>query len=484
MAFLSGNLALVLGALALIVTFLLRRLARDELLKRDLVGALTLFVVYVALRLGGQFLEPLVPKDWHPFFRVTWMLAFAFGSVRLGVALVLAARRRLRPGPSAKITRDVMDFLLYVVVAVPVLKTQLKIDITTLLGTSAVVSLVLGFALQDTLSNVFAGISLQLERPFDVGDFIRVGEHEGRVVQIAWRSTRIETVRRELISVPNSQLAKEHLISFSAPGGVATELDVNAAYGAPPNLVKAEVAETLREVPLVLKEPAPWVRVKDFGDSAITYRVRVYVPDYASLPHVRDEILSRLWYRFARAGIEIPFPQRAVRLLEQAPVEKRPASEVLARLELFAPFPAEELEAIAGAARERRFGVGEEIVTEGATGSTFFVVLSGRVSVRAGAGREVATLGRGQTFGEMSLLTGEPRSATVVAIDDTALLELDREAFATHFARHPERAAQLAALLERRRAELRQTAEEDDGTSGPSEAKMLDRLKAIFRLRA
>ncbi len=484
MAFLSGNLALVLGALALIVTFGLRRFARDDALKRDLFGALVLFAVYLALREGGTFLEPLTPSDWHPYLRVTWMLAFAFGMVRLGVASVLALRRRLKRGPSAKIQRDVVDFLLYVVCAIPILKTQLKIDVTTLLGTSAVVSLVLGFALQDTLSNLFAGISLQLEGPFDVGDFIRVGGHEGRVVQIAWRSTRLETVRRELVTVPNSQVAKDHVVSFSGLTGVAIELEVMAAYAAPPNLVKSEILETLREAPLVLAEPAPWVRVLQFGENAIHYQVRLSLRDFASLPHARDEVLSRLWYRFARAGIEIPFPQRVVHMRPQESTARPPAQELLARLELFAPFSPAELESIAGSAKERRFGVGEEIVTEGREGSTYFVVVAGRVSVRVASGKEVATLGRGQGFGEMSLLTGDPRSATVVGLEDTTLLELDRDAFRTHFAQHPERAAQLAELLERRREQLAQAERGAEVSALPREAKMLARLKDIFRLRS
>lgn len=485
MAFLSGNLALVIGVLALIVTVAIRRFARDEGLKRDSVGAVAFFAVYVVFRAGGTWLEPLTPRDWHPSLRVTWMLAFAFGMVRLGVALVLAVRRRLKRGPSAKIQRDVVDSLLYVVCAIPILKTQLRIDVTTLLGTSAVVSLVLGFALQDTLGNLFAGISLQLEHSFDVGDFIRVGGHEGRVVQIAWRSTRLETVRREIITLPNSQVAKDHIVSFSGSSAVAIELEVTAAYGAPPNLVKSEILETLREAPLVLAEPAPWVRVLAFGESAVHYQMRLFLRDLASLPHARDEVLSRLWYRFARAGIEIPFPQRVVHTKQPEIASRPPACELLSRLELFAPFPPAELESIATSARERCFGVGEEIVTEGREGSTFFVVVAGRVSVRAASGKEVATLGRGQSFGEMSLLTGAPRAATVVALEDTALLELDRESFGRHFAQHPERAAQLAEVLERRREELAQAAQGEAELSGaPREPRILGRLKEIFRLRS
>jgi small-conductance mechanosensitive channel/CRP-like cAMP-binding protein len=484
MIFLQGNLALVLGVMALVITLLIRRFAAEETLRRDLVGSVVLFGVYVVLREGGEALRRVVPEEWEPFIRVTWMLAFAYGALRLLVALLLSLRRRLRPGPTAKIQRDVLDFILYVICTIPILKTQLKIDVTTLLGTSAVLSLVLGFALQDTLSNLFAGLSLQLERPFGVGDFIKVGEHEGRVVQIAWRSTRLETVRRELVNFPNSEIAKAHLVSFSSGPLVAIDLTVSASYQAAPNLVKAEILETLREAPLVLAEPAPWVRVLDFAESAVSYQVRLFISNIADKPHVRDEVLSRLWYRFQRAGIEIPFPQRVVHLKQLASARPRvDTAAMLSKLELFTPFPPEELRAIDAAASSRHFGAGEEIVTEGRAGSTFYVVMAGALSVRVGQpGREVATLGPGEAFGEMSLLTGEPRSATVVAVEDVWLLELDRDAFARHFSKHPERAAQLAELLERRRSAL-VTAASDGPDRAETRPRVIDRLREIFRLR-
>lgn len=483
MSFLQGNLALLLGLVAVVLTLSVRRFAREPAFRRDLSGAAVLYAVYVVLRISGEWASYSMPEQWHPFVRVTWMLAFAFGTVRFSVAIFLAIRRRVFGGQGAKIQRDVVDFALYVVCAVPILKTQLKIDVTTLLGTSAVLSLVLGLALQETLGNLFAGISLQLERPFAVGDFIRVGQDEGRVVQIAWRSTRIETVRKETVTFPNSLVAKGHVVSFSGPA-VAIDLTVSASYGAPPNRVKGEVLETLRESPTVLKDPAPWVRVNTLGDSAVVYAVRLFIADYAQAPKARDEVLSRLWYRFARAGIEIPFPQSVVHLKNQGPDKAPPAHELLSRLEWFAPFSPDELLEIANGAHERRYGEGEEIVTEGRDGSTFFVVISGRVGVRGGQpAREVATLARGQAFGEMSLLTGEPRSATVVALEDSTLLELDRAAFARHFSANPERAREIATLVTQRRAELIAANQKDPEAPARESARVFARLKELFRLR-
>ena len=482
--FLQGNLALVLGVVAFVLAVFTTRLSKDERHRADVSGSARWLGLFLVLRLNAFWLEKVIPDEWHGYLRVSWMLAFAFGLVRYAVASALALRRRLTSVLAAKIHRDVLDFVIYVLITIPILKTQLKLDVTTMLGTSAVLSLVLGFALQDTLGNLFSGLSLQLESPFSVGDFIKVGTSDGRVVQIAWRSTRIETMRREVITIPNSLIAKEKVTNYSRGGlPIAIDVDFGASYSAPPNAVKAEVMETLREAPLVLNEPSPWVRVSKFDESGVNYHVRFFIADYAAVPHATDEVLGRLWYRFGRSGIEIPFPQRVLHVRTDEKVKAEPDVELLSNLPLFKPFPMEEAQGLSRSAVERRFGAGEEIITEGRAGTSFYVVVSGRLSVRVGTPpREIATLERGGAFGEMSLLTGEPRSATVIAMEDCALLEMGREVFQRHLEAHPERLAQLATLIEERKAGLAAAFTATVSEKSPAPGKALDRLREIFRL--
>lgn len=481
MSFFQGHLALILGVVALTLTVLIRRLSKDDRLRQDVFGAMVWFGLFVIVRGVMLWAEALTPKEWHPTERAIWMLAFAFGTVRLFVSLVLWTRRRLGGSPTAKIHRDVADFLLYLVTAIPILKTQLQLDVTTLLGTSAVLSLVLGFALQDTLGNLFSGLSLQLDRPYQVGDFIRVGQHEGRVVQTSWRSTRIETLRHEQITLPNALTAKEPIINLTKGGEpVALDLTVGTTYAAPPTTVKAEILEALAESPLIRKTPVPLVSAWSFDDSSVKYLVRVWLNDWADVPHVHDEVFARLWYRFGRAGIEIPFPQRVVTMRTEVPRPQGLREELLGELDLFKPFTREERKAIADAGVEHRFGLGEAICVEGREGHTFYVVVSGRVSVRVGEPpREVATLSRGQYFGEMSLLTGDPRAATVVAIDDTLVLEFGRTEFQRFFTQKPELAEQLAEFLARRKAELAVGAAAQAMQKADA-AGLLTRLRRIF----
>ncbi|MBK7860276.1 MAG: mechanosensitive ion channel [Archangiaceae bacterium] len=484
MPFLQGNTALVVGVLLLLVVGTVRALARDATLKTDLRGALNFLGAWLALRLLDYGFGYV---DFHAvdkLSRVAWMLAFAFGCVRTFVAFALWGYRRLNVGSTPKILRDLIDFVLYAVAALPILKTQLQIDLTSLLATSAILSVVLGLALQETLGNLFAGLALQFEQPFATGDWISVGEFSGKVIQIAWRATRIENARLEQISVPNSNIAKQPVRNITRGGGaVGLELELGLSYSAPPNTVRTEVFAALSEIAQVMKSPAPICRVVRFGDSAIIYLVRFFVADFDASQLAVDEAYTRLWYRFSRAGIEIPFPQVVVHRAAEGSGQAAHLG-LLSRLDLFAPFSAEQKADLARAAVERRFGRGEALIREGEQGETFYVVVDGEVQVSRG-GAEVARLQRGAYLGEMSLLTGDPRSATVIAATDVVVLELDREAFARHFASQPERAQQLSEVLAKRRSELDAVATTTDAAV-PEQTRaneILRRLRSIFRLQ-
>src|SRR5262249_42689290 len=293
---------------------------------------------------------------------------------------------RLRSRPTPKILRDVLDGTLYLVATLIIVQREFRIDFSSLLAGSAIISVVIGLALQETLGNLFPGLAIQLERPFQVGDHIAVGDHIfGRIVQIGWRATRVENKRREIISLPNTTLSKHGVKNLSRGGEpVGVDTFVGLSYETPPNRVKAVIRQTLAEVPLILAEPNAKVRVISYEESHIKYRIRFYLADIARGSHVRDEMLSRLWYRLRREGIEVPFPQRMmhVRFKDEAgaefPVPERQA--LLESVELFQVLGAAERERVAHEMVPRRFGRGERIITEGDLGQTFYVVASGSVS--------------------------------------------------------------------------------------------------------
>jgi CRP-like cAMP-binding protein len=285
-------------------------------------------------------------------------------------------------------------------------------------------------------------------------------------------------------------VAKEVVRNFSyGYEPVAIDIYVSLTYDTPPNQVKLAVLDVLRESSLVLQDPVPLCRTWAFEESAISYQIRYWVADFANADNAKEELYTRLWYRLRREGIELALPRRVVHMRNEAAARPEFSSdtvlELLRAVDLFTLISEEELEQLRSNLVARRFGKNERIIQEGEEGKTFYLVVSGEVSVRTGKGQEVTRLKRGNYFGEMSLLTGEPRAATVVALEDSVLLELGRPAFATMFASKPGLALQLSALLAQRRTQLRAVAEA--GGHGmdpaPEAGRILGRLRQIFGLK-
>lgn len=489
--FLQGHLPLLAGAILTVLLVGIRSSTRDPDLRDDLRGAVRMLIAFLVLRLVSRFLpEAGTSEGLRKFVGVGWMLTFAYGVIRAAVAFALKLVRMRSPVTTPKILRDVIDFTLYALATVPILQSQLDLDLAGLLATSAVLTVVIGLALQETLGNLFAGLSLQLDRPFEVGDFIRIGEHTGRVVHIGWRSIRIANFRREVITLPNSMVGKEHVKNFTQhrePVGIEVQLGVS--LDAPPNQVKQALLDVAREIPQVLVQPPPLARTVSFTDSNVQYMVRVFLNDFALSDTVKEELHTRLWYRLRREGIELPHAQRTVHVRRE-PTKRRDLADttvrdLLRQVDLFTPLGPEELERLHREVVVRRFGRGERIIQEGDEGGTFYVVASGEVSVRAGTLQsEITRLGPGHYIGEMSLLTGERRAATVVALQDSILLELDRPTFARLFSDYPGLARQLSAQLAQRRNQLRAVALSSGGGPDhtPEASRILGRLRQLFGL--
>jgi len=486
--FLQSNLTVVVGAVLAIVLIGLRAATTDKDLRRDLRGALIFLVLFLLLRLLALAISPLLSPGGLKALTVAWMITFAFGVIRGGVSTLLWVLRLRSGTPTPKIVRDVLDGSLYLTAALPIIRTQLEVDLTGVLATSAILSVVLGLALQDTLGNLFAGLAIQVERPFQVGDYVTIGPHSGRVVQMAWRATRLETFRQESITIPNNVLSKEPVKNFSrAAEPVGTDIYLHLAYDAAPNHVKDTVHQVLREIPLVLPEPGPKVRTWAYDDNGVRYQIRYFVADYLTSDGVMEEIYSRLWYRLRREGIQIAVPYRNVQM--QAPLIRQEVDEtmvvrLLESVDIFNVLTKQDLHTLAPEMHPRRFGRGERVIEQGAPGHTFYLVATGEVSVRAGKPEaEVAKLHRGQYFGEMSLLTGEPRSASVVATTDSLLLELDRPVFARLFSENGNLAKQLSAVLAERRSQLKKASAHAPSTDTvPEASRIFNRLRAIFAL--
>ena len=343
--------------------------------------------------------------------------------------------------------------MIFIVIGTVLLREQL-------LTTSAVGAVVVGFALQDTLGNLFAGLAIQIEKPFRVGNWIHVSGRDGQVQEITWRATKLRTKDGEFLVVPNSIVSKEPVVNFSEPTLANTvSVEVGASYLTAPNDVKAAILEAISNAPLAIRAPQPKVLVQSFGDSAINYIAYFWVNDYGMEREARDQVRTNIWYEFRRRNIEIPWPIQIQYERTEEPVwndrHVNAAAEYLSHIDLFAPLDSEARHALAMPTHHQLFADGESIVRQGAAGDSMFVVLKGRVHVvLEPSGQEVAVIPAGGFFGEMSMLTGEPRSASVKAMADATVLEISAAQFRQLAIANPALLDHVSAVVGSRRAGL------------------------------
>jgi small-conductance mechanosensitive channel len=472
---------LIMGVAALAATLLVISVTSNDLVRRKLKLSLFLFAAYVLFNLF-VWLRLEIPGA-ETDLRALERLVFAAAAINFLVYLLINPLRSNRvPDAFPSILQDAIVIAVLVVVATFVFQDKL-------LTTSAVGAVVVGFALQDTLGNAFAGLGIQSEKPFRVGHWIRVGDFEGRVVEVTWRATKMRTKSGNFVIVPNNIIAKEAITNYSEPVvPTRLELDVGASYLSTPADVKAGILEALSQVKRVLQSPPPDALLHSFDGSAITYRTRFWIADYEFDDEARDEVRTAIFYAFARRGIEIPWPIEVGYSRDwpepDAATKQAERERVLASVDLFARLTDDQRRVIASATAIRMYGDGEAIVRQNDAGQSMFVVCSGRAAVVLEPDRrQVAVIERGGYFGEMSLLTGDPRSASVVAKGDSAVLEIDAELFRVLGAADPQAVEQIGLAAVTRRAELNQVRDAAQAAAAPdAPATFLGRMKKFLRL--
>lgn len=366
-----------------------------------------------------------------------------------------------------------------------------KVNLGALFTTSAIFGVILGLALQDTLGNFFAGISLQADRPFQVGDVITVGvqRHTGVVEEITWRAVKIRTFQNHVVLISNSTAAKEPIEVCPRENLNARLVFFNTIFTDSPAKTIHVVREAVREADNVSQKVSPIVRIRNLGDSAVEYEVKYWLDDYAKYNDTDALVRQRIWYAFRRANLSFAYPTRTL-LVERKPKlgqgdgDGGAIVERLAAVDIFAPLSTEETAMIARAATSHVFAPGETVIRAGDPGSSMFVVHNGRVSVQLsenGRARTVATLSEGAFFGEMALFTGEPRTANIVALEETEVLEIGHAAMKQVFDTNPDLVESLSHIIAERRQGLAASADLTAADQDES-AGILSSIKRFFGL--
>ncbi|MEZ5423600.1 MAG: mechanosensitive ion channel family protein [Pyrinomonadaceae bacterium] len=359
--------------------------------------------------------------------------------VRFAAFLMMrsAVRRAAQPGVSS-LLKTVLSIVVYIIAFVLIFQNQYPdVQLSALFTGSTIVGIVVGLALQDTLGNLFAGIAMQADQPFQVGDVISIQNRGMGVVEgVSWRGVKIRTFQNKLLIISNSVLGKETIEVAPRDNLNARVVFFNTAYSYSPSRTSNVVREALRFTDNISRKRHPVVRIRNFGDSSIDWEVKYWIEDYTRHADTDALVRERIWYAFQREKIEFAFPTRTL-VNQEAPPETPLEEKVtrrsvqLARIPVFAPLSEAEIERLARSSKSRVYAAGESIVEQGAEGTSMFVIARGSVNVvlRRGQRTEIInSLGEDDFFGEMSLLTGQPRSATVVATSETEVLQIGKRA--------------------------------------------------------
>ena len=443
---------MIVGLALFVIALVMRAASLNGLIRRRLLGAGLMFGLYALA--AALLTYARLPADVATQLKTLDPLLLAFGVALLVVVAAINPWREDRlPDRFPTIVQDALVIALFALIAVLFMPEKI-------LATTAVGAVVVGFALQDTLGNLFSGLAIQIEKPFRVGHWVTIAGTEGLVTEVTWRATKIKTKAGNFLIVPNSVVAKETVTNYSEPTrDTRLEVDVGASYDVPPNEVKAVIVRALRDDPLLVREREPEVLIADFAASSVTYRIRVWITDFAADQRVRDHVRSRIYYAFRRSNISIPYPIQ-VEYQHELPPEKpaRPegaALDVLSSVDILSSLTDQQRAELWPASGADLYAAGEAIVHEGDEGGSMFVVQSGEAAVTlAGTEGEVARLRPGAFFGEISLLTGERRTATVTAVRDCEVIEIDVDAFRAVVLSDPAIVEKVTAAVALRREEL------------------------------
>src|SRR5881227_82212 len=436
-----------------------------------------------------------------------WRHHVGAAAILFSTALVVALINRYvwdfyfekkRQTPIPHFLREVVGGIVFLIVLLFVLsygyhaETQLK----GLLAGSGVVAIIVGFAGQNLFAGIIGGISIQINKPYKGGDWLQVGERFAEVMEINWRSTRLRTNDNIYLDIPNNEMVSHAIVNLHYPTEVhAMRIRVGVEYKNPPNLVKDALYRAASTAKNVLAQPKIKVFLVDFADFAVIYEIKYYMGNHSRINETNDAVRTNVWYELKRRGITIPFPIRTLQVQRKAalPVqeEKAEALSILRAEPLFESLSEEQLNHVVLEARLKLFGRGEPVIEEGAEGDSMFVMLRGAANVfvsKNGSRIRVATLGEGDCFGEMSLLTGEPRSATVRADGDCYVMEIGKPVMAELLRDAPSYLEKLSELLAQRKMETEGILKEA-GRAGEHALKerqytasFLQRLRTFFQL--
>jgi small-conductance mechanosensitive channel/CRP-like cAMP-binding protein len=432
------------------------------------------------------------------------------GLAWLGVCIVDGLLRRLagaHHAPAApRLVSDLARVIFFGLAGVAVAGFVLDLPVTGLLATSGVLIAVLGFALRGVLSDVFSGIALNVEHPYRIGDWLQIGGGAGsppvtgRVIEVNWRSTRLMTNDSTTVVMPNGLIAASRFVNYSMPEPCyRASLRVHLDPAIPVERARRILTTALLSVDHLLADQTSNAHPSDVvvegtDEAGVSYLLRFWVPDYGSEILCRNAVATAMLNTLHHAGLAVAAPRLSLVSLRHANDDAEGndlCGRMLRTIDLFQAFTLTELDDLASRMMRRCIPSGTTVFHQGDPGASLFLLTEGVLEVRASIEPAAAPMildrmRPGDIFGEMALLTGEPRSATVVALCEAIVFELSDEHLRPMLhdrAELAERLSDLMASRARRNAEKRASALKPMPPAPiPQRHDLLNRLRRFFAL--
>ena len=465
--------------------------------RRHIRTAVTMFVPGLVLIFLSAVPTTLGLSSAARAIHAVGLLLGAFGLVKLSSIFVFDVVLRLTPFSPPQVVRDLLVALGYASAGVWLLSRN-GMALSGIVATSAIVTGVIVFSLQDSLANILGGLVLQIDKSFYVGDWIKIDQTSGLVKEITWRHIAIETRNWDTIIIPNSVLIKSQVLVVGQRSGQPVQqrrwIYFNVDFRVPPTEVIRVVTEALEAetVEGAAAEPKPNCILMDFKESYCQYAARYWLSDLERDDPTDSLVRTRIFLALQRAGIPLSVPayttfveernQERQQLHQEREIQSRLGALELARVELFQTMNEGERRKLAECLRFAPFMKGEVMTRQGAEAHWLYIITKGSaevvLTVDSGERKRVSVLQAGDFFGEMSLLTGVPRQATVKALEDSECYRLDRIAFGDILRARPEIAQHLSEVLARRKVELDAVRQDLDAAA---QSRMLERhQQSIF----
>jgi len=476
---LAASVALYLGVRLVMFKFLTARTNKAGTFISRLALPLIFLLVALCIKFTLPGKIPALSAKFYLYIDAAILFFVVFFLVRLLDSALLAwCQHKQVPFPIPKVLHGFILFVLYMTILFVVLKGILGINITPFLATSAILTMVLGLALQGVLNNILSGMSIYFTRSFGRSDWIKTGTQEGEVIDTNWRETRILDRYSNVVVIPNNQVASETLINYSYPDKkTALTLPVRVSFGAPPSSVIEALCQAALDVPEVMRTPAPEAYIIEYDDIGVSYVLKFWIRDFKKKHIITGKVGRLIWYKFKRRNIEIPVPlsrkiadvlgavgsgrgyavpedrkETIFRDLVNSSFLRYQEGEKAGELLI----PNGEIRKLASTVTRGIFSPGEILFRQGDRGDSCYVVSSGKIRgiiVYEEKGKKYSTeftAGPGSIFGEMSLFTGMPRTATGIVEEESELLEIKEEDFALVLSRNPQIAEIIAEIVSQR----------------------------------